>query len=78
VNDGVDDRDANSSAVDSTPPICSAKGCREPAVWALRWNNPKIHTVDRRKTWLACDAHRDHLSGFLEARSFLREVTPLR
>jgi hypothetical protein len=54
--------------------ICSAKGCREPAVWALRWNNPKLHTPDRRKTWLACEEHRESLSAFLRARSFLREV----
>jgi 3-hydroxyisobutyrate dehydrogenase len=56
---------------------CSAKGCRTPATWALSWNNPKLHRPDRRKTWLACDAHRDSLSGFLTARGFLREVTPL-
>ena len=36
------------------PTICSAKGCRNPATVALRWNNPKIHEPDRRKTWLAC------------------------
>jgi hypothetical protein len=55
-------------------PTCSAKGCRRPAAWALRWNNPKIHTADRRKTWLACEEHRDHLGGFLSARGFLRET----
>ena len=43
-------------------PICSAKGCTAPAVWALLWNNPKLHTPDRRKTWLACDEHRQSLS----------------
>jgi hypothetical protein len=48
-----------------------------PAVWALRWNNPKIHPPERRKTWLACAEHRDHLTGFLSARGFLREVTPV-
>ncbi|MBO0827244.1 MAG: hypothetical protein J2P24_05630 [Streptosporangiales bacterium] len=58
-------------------PICSAKGCREPAAWELRWNNPRIHEPDRRKTWLACDAHREHLSTFLGARGMLREVEPL-
>jgi hypothetical protein len=56
---------------------CSAKGCREAAVWALLWNNPKIHTPERRKTWLACDAHRESLSAHLEARQFLREVEPV-
>jgi hypothetical protein len=58
------------------PSVCSARGCGEPATWALRWNNPKIHTPDRRKTWLACDTHKDSLSDFLERRSFLREVEP--
>lgn len=53
---------------------CSARGCRAPAVWALRWNNPRIHTPDRRKVWLACDEHRASLSDFLGARGFLRDV----
>ncbi|MFD1506783.1 hypothetical protein FE374_07095 [Georgenia yuyongxinii] len=53
---------------------CSAKGCGERAVHALLWNNPRLHTEGRRKVWLACEAHREHLSQFLTARSFLREV----
>ena len=57
--------------------ICSAKGCRAAAVWALRWNNPRIHDADRRKTWLACEEHREHLESFLGTRSFLREVIPV-
>ena len=44
-------------------------------MWALHWNNPKVHHSDRRKTWLACDAHRDSLGAFLSARGFLRETT---
>ncbi|MFC4556452.1 hypothetical protein [Georgenia faecalis] len=56
---------------------CSAKGCTLDAVWALRWNNPRLHTADRRKTWLACDEHREHLASFLDARSFLRDVVPV-
>ena len=55
---------------------CSAKGCGAPAAWVLVWNNPKLHTPDREKTWLACDDHREHLSGFLDARGFLRRVDP--
>lgn len=58
-------------------PICSAKGCRVPAEWALRWNNPRLHTADRCKTWLACAEHRSSLGDFLAARGFLREVAPL-
>ena len=56
---------------------CSAKGCRAEATWSLRWNNPRLHTPDRRKTWLACDDHRASLADFLAARSFLRDVEPL-
>lgn len=55
---------------------CSAKGCQADAVWALLWNNPKIHTPERRKAWLACDEHRASLSDFLGARGFLRDVEP--
>lgn len=56
---------------------CSSKGCGTDAVWALVWNNPRLHTAERRKTWLACDAHRESLSGFLGARGFLRDVVPV-
>src|SRR5262245_46999877 len=62
---------------DSEDLRCSARGCRRPAQYALRWNNPKLHTADRRKTWLACDDHRASLSTFLDARGFLREVVRL-
>jgi len=55
---------------------CSARGCRAPAQWALLWNNPKLHTPERRKTWLACGEHRESLSDFLTARNFLRDVEP--
>ncbi len=58
-------------------PICSARGCRKTATWQLLWNNPKLHTPDRRKIWTACDEHKESLSDFLGRRSFLREVEPL-
>ncbi len=60
-----------------TSPICSARGCQRDAAWQLLWNNPKLHTPDRRKTWLACDEHKQSLSDFLSARGFLREIEPL-
>lgn len=63
--------------VNDESPICSAKGCRTPAVWVLAWNNPKLHTPERRKTWLACEEHREHLSQFLGMRGFLKEVVTL-
>jgi hypothetical protein len=57
--------------------ICSRKGCRQPAVWELHWNNPKLHDQERRKIWLACDEHLAHLSAFLQARGFLRDTVRL-
>ncbi len=56
---------------------CSRKGCREAATWALVWNNPRLHTPDRRKVWVACDEHRAYLAGFLDMRGFLRETVPM-
>ncbi|MET9960886.1 hypothetical protein ABZ128_17845 [Streptomyces sp. NPDC006326] len=61
----------------SDVPTCSAKGCRDAAVWVLAWNNPKLHTPERRKTWLACEEHREHLSRFLGVRGFLKDVVKL-
>ena len=58
------------------PDLCSAKGCQAPATWQLLWNNPKLHTPDRRKIWLACDEHKGSLSDFLTARQFLKDVQP--
>ncbi|GLY31668.1 hypothetical protein [Kineosporia sp. NBRC 101731] len=54
--------------------MCSARGCRQAAVWALRWNNPKLHTPERRKIWVACDDHREHLEEFLSLRGFLKDT----
>ena len=56
--------------------LCSAKGCTSPGSWQLLWNNPKLHTPDRRKIWLACDEHKQSLSDFLGARGFLKDTEP--
>jgi hypothetical protein len=56
--------------------VCSARACGGRAVHALRWNNPRLHTPDRRKTWLACEEHLESLSQHLDVRGFLREVVP--
>lgn len=55
-------------------PVCSAKGCRDEGVWAIRWNNPRLHTPERRKVWLACERHRDELRDFLALRDFVKDV----
>ena len=56
---------------------CSARGCLQDAAFDLQWNNPKIHSDDRRKHWLACGDHRETLAAFLSARGFLKDVEPL-
>jgi hypothetical protein len=58
-------------------PICSARGCQAEATWSLLWNNPKLHGPERRKSWLACDRHRESLEEFLRARGFLRDTVPV-
>jgi hypothetical protein len=57
--------------------MCSARACRSSALWGLKWNNPKLHDPARRKTWLACAAHRESLEAFLTVRGFLRETVPV-
>ncbi|MBT2451763.1 hypothetical protein J7F03_32815 [Streptomyces sp. ISL-43] len=64
-------------AAGNDAPTCSAKGCRDAAAWVLAWNNPKLHTPERRKTWLACEEHREQLSQFLGVRGFLKDVVKL-
>ncbi|KKI16499.1 MULTISPECIES: hypothetical protein [Leucobacter] len=56
---------------------CSRAGCADAATSAIRWRNPKIHSEDRRKTWLACDAHLEVLRDFLAARDFPLAVVPV-
>lgn len=57
--------------------LCSAKGCRTEAAYGLLWNNPKLHTPDRRKSWLTCEEHRVSLSYFLSIRGFLKDTVPV-
>lgn len=77
--------DPQRPAADAAPPrpaesapgaVCSRRGCQSPARWALLWNNPRVHTPERRKAWLACDEHREHLADFLGQRGFLKSVEP--
>ncbi|WP_022880731.1 hypothetical protein [Gryllotalpicola ginsengisoli] len=56
---------------------CSRAACTAQASWRIDWSNPRIHAAGRRKTWLACDEHRDYLEGFLVTRGFPLEVSPL-
>ena len=61
----------------ATVAMCSRKACRSEASWQLLWNNPKIHTPERRKIWLACGDHRDWLEDYLQTRGLWKETVPL-
>ena len=60
--------------MDDETAICSARGCRAAARHVLVWNNPKVHTPEREKTWAACEDHRSTLAEHLDVRGFLRRV----
>ncbi len=49
---------------------CSRAECRNTATHTVLWRNPRIHSEDRRKVWLACDEHVRYLSEYLRARDF--------
>jgi hypothetical protein len=72
-------QEASSGARPSDTPAaeCSRAGCRAPARWRVEWRNPRIHSPDRRKVWVACDEHRDYLRDYLAAREFPVTLAPL-
>lgn len=59
------------------PVQCSSAGCNADAVWRVNWRNPRIHSADRVKVWLACGDHRDTLADYLGTRGFPVVVTAL-
>lgn len=77
LSDGPREPQEAAASQDDTAPQCSRRGCREAAVWVLEWNNPRVHTPQRRKRWVACQDHREHLGDFLDARGFLLGIRPL-
>ncbi|THJ67559.1 hypothetical protein E8P82_04390 [Arthrobacter echini] len=58
-------------------PVCSRKNCRAPAQWQLLWNNPRIHTPERRKAWASCVDHRVWFEEYLMERGLWKETRPL-
>lgn len=58
-------------------PLCSRAGCDAAAVFTVNWRNPKIHSADRVKVWLACAEHVDYLRDYLATRNFPVLVAPL-
>jgi hypothetical protein len=53
------------------------RDCRAEASWQLLWNNPKIHTPERRKVWLACGEHREWLEDYLQTRGRWKDTVAL-
>ena len=56
---------------------CSRASCRTDAAVAVHWRNPRIHSEDRVKTWLACADHEGYLVDYLASRGFPVMVTAL-
>jgi hypothetical protein len=56
---------------------CSSARCPADAAWRVNWRNPRIHSADRVKVWLACDAHRATLADYLGTRGFPVVVSAL-
>lgn len=56
---------------------CSRAGCTDAAEWNVNWRNPRIHSEDRVKVWLACAGHVEYLRDYLATRNFPVVVTPL-
>jgi hypothetical protein len=65
------------TASTSAEQTCSRAGCRADATWVIAWRNPRIHGPERRKEWIACDAHVGYLRDFLATRDFPLEVSAL-
>jgi hypothetical protein len=63
--------------LDVETPICSRAGCRNDATTTVNWRNPRIHSLDRVKVWLACDEHAEYLRDYLAARDFPVLLAPL-
>ncbi len=71
------DLTGNGGAAGPAEAVCSRKACRSGAEWQLLWNNPKIHTPERRKIWLACGEHRAWLEDYLQTRGLWKETVAL-
>lgn len=57
--------------------VCSRKGCSADALFGMLWNNPKLHTPERRKVWLTCPEHREYFRDYLSSRGLLKDEVPV-
>jgi|OM-RGC.v1.036068823 hypothetical protein len=53
---------------------CSRAGCSLKADWFIYWRNPKVHSVERKKTWLSCESHKQFFVDYLSVREFFLEA----
>ncbi len=72
----IGSRSATEDPADGVP-TCSRAGCGNAATTTVNWRNPRIHTPDRVKVWLACDEHSEYLHDYLAARDFPVVLAPL-
>lgn len=56
---------------------CARASCTHDASWQVNWRNPRIHTPQRIKVWVACDEHVEFLRDYLDSRGFPVVVTAL-
>ena len=56
---------------------CARAGCVDDASWQVNWRNPRIHSADRVKVWVACAEHVEFLHDYLDTRGFPVLVTAL-
>ncbi|MFT4245013.1 MAG: acetone carboxylase [Micrococcaceae bacterium] len=56
---------------------CSRAKCTNEAEYVIYWNNPKVHTPDRRKEWTSCEVHKKFFENYLSVRNFYIETLPL-
>jgi hypothetical protein len=56
---------------------CSRVGCENQATAMVIWRNPKLHSVDKTKTWGTCEVHSDYFVSYLTIRGFFLELRGL-
>jgi hypothetical protein len=56
---------------------CARAECTADATFQVNWRNPRIHTPERIKVWVACDDHVEFLREYLDSRGFPVVVTPI-
>jgi hypothetical protein len=66
-----------SDEMSAEPMRCSRAGCASVATHTVNWRNPRIHSEDRVKVWLACDEHAEYLRDYLATRDFPVLVAPV-